>query len=196
MADIQTLVNNIPDAQDGNVITSDYHNTIKTALQAIAGTLAGTSSGQTVTVNVPVNFLPVAGSTPWSVKVGFAEDPSNSCDGWAPLTLPDGAVLRQLVAIGVKTSPATIGSVNLIAVPINGPTTNLNNVFLATINLAGVAIMNPFTISVPAQVTSALAGSLTVQNAQFKYVVEANVALSPAPASITLYAIQVTYTTP
>ena len=39
MSSIQTLVNLIPDANDGNVISSDYHNTMKAALEAIAAQL-------------------------------------------------------------------------------------------------------------------------------------------------------------
>jgi hypothetical protein len=192
MADIQTLVNNIPDAQDGNIITSYTHNSVKTALEAIAGALAGGAAGGSVTLNLPPSFLSIAGSTPWNVKVGFAEDSGNSSDGWIPLNLPEGAVLTNFAAMGLKTNAAPAGSINLMAVPIDGATTNV----LATINLNAVAINNPFNISIPIQVKAALQGLLTVQNSQFKYVIEANVSFSTAAASVTLYSMQVIYTAP
>ena len=192
MADIQTLINAIPDAQDGNVITSDYHNTIKTALAAMAAQLGGGAGTQAGTLTVPPNFLPVAGNTPWNVKVGFAEDSGNSSDGWIPLTLPEGVVLQQFVATGLKKNAAPAGAVNLLAIDIDSDQQNV----LASISLNNVAINNPFTINIPVQVKTALAGLLTVQNAQFKYAIEATVNFSTAPASITLYSMQVIYGAP
>src|ERR1700726_1804687 len=99
MADIQALINAIPDAQDGSVITSDYHNTIKAALAAMASQLGGSAGGQTVTLTLPPNFLPIGRNPPWVVTLGAASDAGTPVsDGWIPVSLPEGAVIQQLVA--------------------------------------------------------------------------------------------------
>ncbi|HTS67239.1 MAG TPA: hypothetical protein VMS37_22655 [Verrucomicrobiae bacterium] len=192
MADIPTLLNAIHPVDDGQVITADSYNSIKTCLQAIAGALGGSTGGQTRTITLPANFLPVTGATAWNVRVGFAEDSGSSSDGWIPLSLPEGAVLKSLTAIGLKKNAAPAGAVNLFAIPINAGDQHL----LASVNLNSVALNNVFTINVPVNVASSLTGLLTVQNSQFKYVIEANANFSTAAASITIYATQVTYVTP
>jgi hypothetical protein len=192
MADIQTLVGLIPDAQDGDVITADYHNTIKTALEAIAGQLGSGGGGQTLILTLPANFLPVTGSTAWNTSVGFASDSGSSSDGWIPLSFPQDAVLTQLTATGLKTNAAPKGSINLLAVPISGTDPTV----LASISLSDVAVGNPFTVTVSAQVVSSLTALLTVDNTQWKYAIEAKLAFSTAAGSVVLYSMQVTYTGP
>jgi hypothetical protein len=192
MADnIQTLINAIPTVQDGDVIDADSHNSIKKCLQAIASALSS-GGGQANSLTVHPQFFPVAGNTPWNVKIGFAEDSGSSSEGWVPLSLPEGAVLTKFVVSGLKTNPAPSGSVNLLAIPIDGS----NTTALAVFSLNSVPINNPFTLPVPVQVKDALAGLLTVRNAQFKYVIEAHVNFSTAAASVTLYSMQVEYTGP
>ena len=205
MADIQTLINAIPDAQDGNVITADYHNTIKTALTAIAGQLGPQAGGRTVVQNLMPAFLPVPpiSSRPaWNVSVGSATDVGGTLtDGWLPLYLPDGAIIQQLNVIGVKTAATTEGTysatVNLNILPIgpgNGPT-------LITIALDNV-MGNPFQTA-PGQGQPSLAGTSatslkdlqTVKNSQNKYIIRATVNPSPAPGTLTINALQVTYQT-
>jgi hypothetical protein len=192
MADIPTLINAIPDVDDGLVITADSHNSIKTALKAIAGALGGSAGGQAAVLSVPPNFFPVAGQTQWNVKIGFAEDSGSSSEGWIPLSLPEGAFLTRFVAMGLKKTVAPTGSVNLLAIPVDGSETTV----LASINLNLITVNNPFTQDIPIHVKDAQAGLLTVRNAQFKYVIEANVSLSTAAASVTLYGMQVKYNAP
>lgn len=197
MADIQTLVGLIPDAQDGDVISADYHNTIKTALEAIATALGGAAGSQTITQTLQPNFVAKAG-TPgaWSVTLGQAADPGPpSCDGFISLDLPDGAVIQQMVAIGAKTNANSIGFVNLLVLPIGG--TQATTLVQIDMSKAG----NPFNLTGTPSITSLTASALlsmqTVQNSTFKYAIEAQV-FSPTgtpAATITLNALQVVYTT-
>lgn len=197
MADVQGLINAIPDAQDGNVITSDYHNTIKAALQAIAGQLGTGSSGQTVTIALQPVFLPVPGSPAWGISLGFAADAGPPLsNGWIPLNLPDGAVIQKLVVLGAKTNTGVKGFVSLLIFPIGS--TGSTTLILVDLTPGG----NPFTLTgtpnVPGLNPTALRSAETVDNSQFKYALQAEV-ISPtgaAAGSVTINALQVVYTTP
>ncbi len=198
MATLQALINAIPDAQDGNVITSNYHNTIKRALLAIATQMGAAATGsQTVTLTVQPSFAAIAGgATPWVLGIGSAGDagpPSTS--GFIPLNFPDGAVVQTMTVIGAKTNAAPKGFVNLLIVPIGGSAgTTLIQVDLST---AG----NPFSLTgtpnVPGLTASALVSMQTVQNSQFKYVIEAQVFSTTGipPASVVINALQIGYVT-
>lgn len=190
MPDLQTLVNAIPDANDGNVISSDYHNTIKAALEAIAGLLAGGAGSQVVKYTVQPNFLTVGGGTAWNVSLGLATSAAGS-NGFIVLTLPDGAILQSMEIWGKQTSPPSVGFANLLALPIAGTTsTTLIKVDFST---AG----NPFDVTgtpspdVSGLSASALQDMLTVQNAHFKYAIQAETLGS----GVVINAFQIVYTT-
>jgi hypothetical protein len=187
MADLQTLVNAIPDAQDGNVITSNYHNTVKTVLQAVVSQLEGAApSPRTVTLTVQPNFVPIG--TAWTVTLGVARSVAGS-NGFIPLNLPNGAVITQMVAIGGQTSPASSGFASLLVLPLGG--TADTTLILIDLSAGG----NPFTLTgspnVPGLTASALKDMETVQNSQFKYAIQAEV----LGAGVTINAFQVVYTT-
>lgn len=195
MADIQTLVNKIPDAQDGNVITAVYHNTIKAALEAIAAQVGGGVS-QTVTVTVQTNFVATtAGSPNWGISLGVAADAGPpSTNGWIPLNLPDGAVIQQLEARGATFNGAAKGAVQLVIIPLGGNSgTNLIVIDLTNAGNPYDKIGKP---NVPGLTASALLQLQTVQNSQFKYVIQ-GVVFSPTGTpvgAITISDLQITYT--
>jgi hypothetical protein len=187
MADIQTLVNAIPDAQDGNVISSDYHNTIKTALLAIATQLAsGGAGGQTVTLTVQPNFVAIG--TAWTVNLGVAISSAGS-NGFIPLTLPDGAVIQQMMVLGSQTSPPSKGFASLLVLPLGG--VGSTTLILIDLSTGG----NPFTLTgtpnVPGLTPTALQQISTVQNSQFKYAIQSEV----LGANVNINAFQIVYTT-
>jgi len=190
MTDLQTLVNAIPDAQDGNVITSNYHNAIKAALQAIAAQLKGAPGAQTVRLTVHPNFLPIAGSTAWTVTLGVATSAAgNGSNGFISLDLPDGATIQQMVAIGAQASPPAKGFASLLVLPIGG--TAATTLILIDLSTGGI----PFTLTgspnVPGLTASALKEMQIVQNSQFKYAIQSQV----LGRGVAINAFQVVYTT-
>lgn len=205
MADLSTLINAIPsDAQDGTVITPDYFNTLKAAIDAIAAQLGPGAGGQSVTLTLLPNFQPiqpVSAHVPWVVNMGAASDAGgNLTDGWLPLYLPDGAVIQQMVVIGVKTTATTATTFAAFAsllIMSAGATTATT---LITVDLSSI-MGNPFVTppgipSVPGTTPSSLKDLQTVKNATNKYMIHALVSPSPAPGTLTIEAIQVVYTTP
>jgi hypothetical protein len=188
MADLLTLINAIPDAQDGNVITANYHNTIKKALVAIANQLGTAPGAQTVNLTVQPNFITVGGGTAWSVSLGIATSAVGS-NGFISLNLPDGAVIQQMVAMGSQTNPASKGFASLLALPLSGTaSTTLIQIDLST---GG----SPFTLTgspsptVSGLTAAALANMLTVQNSQFKYAIQAEV----LGAGVQINALQIVF---
>ena len=195
MGSIPTLVNAIPDAQDGNVITSRYHNSIKAALLAIASQLGAATppAAQTVSRTVQPNLLTVATSAAWTVSLGVATSGVNGSNGYVSLDLPDGAVIQQLVVIGAQPATAVKGFASLLVLPLAG--TAGQTLIQIDLSTGG----NPFTLSgtpnaqlsAPPLSASALLNLQTVQNSQFKYAIQAQV----LGTALTLNAFQVVYTT-
>lgn len=205
MADLATLLNAIPsDAQNGTVITPDYFNTLKAAIDAIAGQLGHGAGGQSLTLTLLPHFQPlqpVSAHVPWVVNMGAAADAGgNLTDGWLPLYLPDGAVIQQMVVIGVKTTPTTATQfaafVSLLIMSAGATTsTTLINVDLT--NTTGNPFVSPPGIpSVAGTTPSSLKDLQTVKNSTNKYLIHALVSPSPAAGTLTIEAIQVVYTTP
>jgi hypothetical protein len=201
MADLSTLINAIPsDAQDGTVITPDYFNTLKAAIDAIAGQLGPGAGGQNVNLTLLPHFQPVTGHVPWVVTMGAAADAGgNLTDGWLPLYLPDGAVIQQMVVIGIKpaTSPAQFSAFASLVIMSVGATTATN---LITVDLTSVS-GSPFTTppgtpNIPGTTPSSLKDLQTVKNSTNKYLIHAEVSPSPAAGTLVIEAIQVGYTTP
>jgi hypothetical protein len=200
MADIQTLVNLIPDAQDGNIIHTEYHNTMKTALLAIAAKLSG-PSGPSVTLTVAPDFVAIAGGAkPWNLGIGVASDSGPpSTDGFVSLNLPDGALIQSMTVMGARTSTTSVGFVNLLVVPIAGSASGATGITtLIQIDLSTGG--NPFTLSgtpnatVSGLTASALSSMRTVQNSQFKYAIEAKLStVGTEPGSVLIYALQIAY---
>jgi len=196
MASIQTLVNAIPDANDGGIISSDYHNTIKAALLAIANQLAG-AGGASGTLTLQPNFISVS-AKPWSISIGVAADPGPpGADGFIPVMLPDGVIIQSMTVTGSRTSNDR-GNVTLLAIPIAG---GAGGTTLIQIDLSTGG--NPFTLTgfpnptISALSAAALQQMLLIQNSQFKYVVEATAEVLPTTGAGTLLinAIQIAYTT-
>src|SRR5262245_38116019 len=93
LTDLQSLVNAIPIAEDGRVITSLYHNSLRAALLAIADKLGADPASGTVTLTFAPSFFPSGGNeSPWSLSEGVATKPpgASSTRGWFPLQLPEG----------------------------------------------------------------------------------------------------------
>jgi hypothetical protein len=197
MGNLTNLINAIPDAQDGYIITAYSHNTLKAALVAIASQLgaAAPPAAQTVARTVQPNLLTtLPGGAAWTVSLGLASSGANGGNGYVSLDLPNGAVIQQLVVIGAQTAAtAAKGFASLLVLPLAG--TAGQTLIQIDLSTGG----NPFTLSgtpnaqlsAPPLSASALLNFQTVQNSQFKYALQAQV----LGAGVNINAFQVVYTT-
>lgn len=103
-ANIQALLDAIPTAEDGHVITSEYHNALRDAIRALAGG-AATPGVQEITLTLAPAFL--SGSTAsddapkWNLVPGSAHN-SLASSGWIAVELPDGATIKSLSVLGKR----------------------------------------------------------------------------------------------
>src|SRR5439155_9136904 len=76
-SDLQVMISAIPIAQDGHIITADYHNALRLALVAISNRMGiGPVTEEITGLNAPCLF-PVTGVAPWNHDYGIAKRPSH-----------------------------------------------------------------------------------------------------------------------
>jgi hypothetical protein len=94
----------IPVAEDGEVIRSGYHNSLRDALQAL---LAEVAVGRGPVAPLSPAFLPVAPQPAWQLGPGTAfvnvTSGVGNAQGWLPLELPHGGRMQQLIVSGNRT---------------------------------------------------------------------------------------------
>jgi hypothetical protein len=112
----------IPVAEDGEVIRSGYHNSLRDALQAL---LAEVAVGRGPVAPLSPAFAPMA-QNPWAFGEGVATSPnvpaggSGSAQGWLALELPHGGRMQQLVVSGGRTGTIDTFLVTLKRAPLTG----------------------------------------------------------------------------
>jgi hypothetical protein len=106
---LSDLINAIPVAGRGDVISFESHNSIRDAIVAIVTELGGAVASRNVTLTFTPTFLETSrgDEAKWIVDIGGARSPAqgatNGIAGWLPLQLPHGSRIQQLrVAAGRK----------------------------------------------------------------------------------------------
>jgi hypothetical protein len=99
VSDLQILIASIPIAQDGQVISAEYHNGLRAALIAMANRLGlGTISEEITVTNAP-QLLAMTGGAAWQHDVGVARKQTSGTGnlrGWMEFDLPDGARIKRM----------------------------------------------------------------------------------------------------
>lgn len=110
-SDLQVMIASIPIAQDGQVISAEYHNGLRAALIAMANRLGlGTISEEITVTNAP-RFFKVDGQGEWKADVGQVKKASadtGALRGWMELDLPDGARIKKMVVYAANDSAGTM----------------------------------------------------------------------------------------
>jgi hypothetical protein len=101
-SDLQVLIAMVPIAQDGHVITAEYHNALRNALIAIANRLGLGPVSEEITITTAPRLLRHGNLPEWEHQYGFvqrlaATPPSGGIHGWMELDLPDGARIKRMV---------------------------------------------------------------------------------------------------
>ena len=109
-SDLQVMISAIPIAQDGHIITADYHNALRLALVAIANRMGIGPVSEEITVSNAPRLFPVTGMAPWNHEYGIVKRPSilqpesaTIVGGWMELELPDGARIKKMWVYGTAT---------------------------------------------------------------------------------------------
>jgi hypothetical protein len=192
------LINAIPVAGRGDVISPESHNSLRDAIVAIVTELGGAVASRNVTLTFTPAFLEVPDRGRWAVLMGFAVSTTTEAAGWLPLQLPNGSRIQQLRVVFGRTGP--LNSPNQMDVilqrqSVRGGTSIVPLARLSLLgsdNLQDVLERNaPFTadmLGIPA--TGAPPADI-VNNDEFKYFVRADLIGAPSGSSVKIFAIRV-----
>jgi len=101
--DVQTLLLAIPIASDGQVITAEYHNSLRAAIIGIANQMGVGLSDTGTTFTFAPTFLAI-GTANWALETtAFTAQAGAAADGWLPVQLPDGQSIQSLTVNGKMT---------------------------------------------------------------------------------------------
>lgn len=108
-ANLLALLAAIPIAGDGQVISADYHNSLRSALIGLANQMGMGLTTPTTSYSFAPAFFPIGG-TAWTVSANpnliAASAAGANPDGWLPVHLPDGQTIQGMTVTGKLTTPA------------------------------------------------------------------------------------------
>jgi hypothetical protein len=183
--ELQDLIESIPTAEEGRIITSKYHNSLLTAIRLIASQLGSGPVSQEAVAVYPPHFVQNGAGPNWVQTNGVATQGSDgNADGWLALQLPQGARIQKLTVTGRRVGAVASFSVKLLRVTI----ADGNNVSLIT-------MLDPFTrpenVNVPGAGPKAIEEYSIVDNNTYTYLVTAS--LLGAQDLVQVNGIQVSY---
>jgi hypothetical protein len=200
---LASLLGDIPIADDGDVITADYHNSLRDALLALAAFLGQGAVAETQMVTVPPALIPYdverghnTGS--WLLQPTGAIAHAGLLAGWLAVDLPDGVQLQQFSVVNSRRGDlnldATLSSVPL-ATPTSAPTVLAE---VAVHGGNGTVRTDSAPIRPAGSTDPTLIASLgRIDNSTYRYFIEAKTkAEDPKGAGnvlATIYAFQINY---
>ena len=205
---LQILIASIRPAQDGQVITAEDHNALRTALVAIANRLGLGTVTEEITVTVVPQFLPggyETNGTPseWTHQMGVATQGSetsvNPLRGWMEVELPEGARIKKMVAYATATLSGTGDNAGKLKIRLvrQKITDDASKALLAEISVASGKSLSEGSeadITVPsaggAGVT-AIEEYRKVNNREFKYLLTAEINSTSTVSGAKLTCVQI-----
>jgi hypothetical protein len=204
---LMAMLNAIPIAINGDIITNEHHNTMRSALLIMAAQLG--LATKTVAIETPITYAPSfatnQGDTAWTIAQGKAIKPGAAAKGWMSVSLPHGSTVEKMKIFGRSTGTTTGFTVKLIrqrfATDTNKtpPETTIVSVDLKT---AGDPFTKEGDVLSAAQAAAAASGSNAgtqgikedyeeVNNDIYKYFVVAELAGAANDAVAEIHAIQI-----
>ena len=185
----------IPIARDGEVIGSEYHNSLRTALNALLN-------------QVDIGFAPVAPLAPllredgskkiWILEPGIAHTPAvasgETVSGWMPLELSHGAEIDRLIVAGQRIGAVGAFLVEVVRQAIStDQAPAIQKIVSLDLKAAAPAFLESQTAGAPdvaSPSASVLADRKLVDNVKYKYVLTAT-ATVPANTKAQINSLQV-----
>ncbi len=181
---LAALIGAIPVAIEGNLITSDYHNSLRAAVLALVESIGPGAIQRTFTF--APTFVKNGNLIEWRFTNGVASAPAkqqNKVSGFLAVQLSNGAAIKSMVIRGRKRgevdglqaalarqSIAGGTSTPLITIPMESEKTDEQGLFTATGELSS-AMLEKFTVTVSGVILEDLR---TVDNEQYKYFITAD----------------------
>jgi hypothetical protein len=198
-AQLEAFVAAIPFANDGDVITPDHHNSLRSAIARIASGLEDSQFARVETRS----FSPVLhpeDANPWDTALGEVKGRPGaaSSTGWMPLALPDRTDIDTLTIRGRSPRLAVDESVTVTLFRRELATTTDTEIAVATLDDGVRPDLNYLVTQAPKTTglsTATIADRRRVDTARFRYFAKATLSLlTTDPPSVFLSLIQVTCT--
>ena len=197
-AQLQSFLDAIPFANDGDVITPDHHNSLRAACARIAQSLDDTQLARVVTESITPVLLAAGAEPAWRTVVGFAAGPTagNKAEGWMPVELPHGTNVDVLTVRGKRPGAVTIWSAALRRLELAGSTQA--DVCVGEIQNATTSGDGSFAATVPAKtegLSATQAAELRrVDNTRYRYFFHTKVSGAAQADALEVRLVQVTCT--
>ena len=182
--ELQILLNSLPVAQEGHVITSAHINSLRTAILALAAQIGGGAISPTQLLNFMPAFVPVQQSPTWTLNDGVAsagpKTGGGAASGWMPLQLPDGLTIQAMIVLGDKSGTISSFVVELFKRALDGSDPQ------SVITTSLVRAADQFNVT-----TQTSGNPPVVDNRSNGYFVTADVAFTGDTSQARIFAIQV-----
>ena len=123
VSELQNYLRSIPLAVPGAVISSEYHNALRSAVLALGQALGVTFSSPFDVLSLTPSFHNPSDNTPgWTI--GDAQVSAMGIDdvmGWQSVSLPDGAAIKSLLVTGQRSQILESLIVSLLSYEIGKP---------------------------------------------------------------------------
>jgi hypothetical protein len=193
--DLQVLLSALPTAQQGDVITPDYHNSLRAAILLLARRIGVEMAGGGVVLTFAPSFSPDGAKTPWASALGVARKPSTgtTAGGWLALQLPDDVRIDGMTVVGRRSAAGvTTFSVKLVRQALNGGQAQFSLVELVSVSPeAGEPFTTTRSVEIPRLSPATVEELRSVNNRQFKYLVTADLEFTEAATAAEIHAIQI-----
>jgi hypothetical protein len=193
--DLQVLLGALPMAQQGDVITPEYHNSLRAAILLLARRFGIEMAGGDGVWTFTPALSPDGTKTPWLLAPGVAQKPAQgtTASGWLALTLPDGVRIDGMIVVGRRGSAGVkTFSVKLVRQAVSGRRSQLSSLDLVDMSPEAT---DPFATKGPVEIPglglAAVDEARSVNNRKFKYLVTAELEFTEAATAAEIHAIQI-----
>ncbi len=182
----------IPIANPGNIITSEYHNALRTAVILLGNRIGVSTTGAAGSITLAPQFT-LEGTTAsgWSHSNGVAVAPAAGASGFLTLSLPDGARIQSLQIRGRRTGTVASFDVQLLRVDA------LTGDRVTLVNPPTIPVTDPFDVTQSLSVTGAGPAAneeyRTVDNSKFTYLVIARTGATTTGGTAQINSLRVNY---
>jgi len=184
----------LPVAHEGHVISSAYHNALRSAILLLARQLGIDVAGGGLVMTFAPSFFPDGAKPAWQLTLGIAAKPAqgDAASGWMDVHLPDGARIDGMSVIGRRNAGVKDLRIKLLRHALADGQEQFQRVqLIEVVPTAG----DPFTatkgVEVPGAAIAITEELRVVDNRQFKYLVSADLSIAEATAIAQINAIQI-----
>jgi hypothetical protein len=198
MPDLQTLFNTVPIANSGDVVTEEYHNSLRDTLGAVVNQLSVGIVSLTGTLTFQPAFVQNNVGPNWLQRNGNASLGSTGvANGWLPVQFPDGARIQKMTVIGLRSGSIDPAS-GLYTITLFRQAIVDSMQFAALVSIDWAKDTGSNTISAPVQVQGAGPGDnerfKLVDNTSYKFYIIADAVGATAGVVAEIHSIRVDYT--